>query len=94
SAATGQGLAELVQALDGLSRQVPVRPPSSLFRLPVDRVFTMKGFGTVITGTLVSGKVQVGDSIMVYPAGISSKVRGIQVHNHSVPAAEAGMRTT
>jgi selenocysteine-specific elongation factor len=93
SAATGQGLPELVQALDGLSRQVPVRPPSSLFRLPVDRVFTMKGFGTVITGTLVSGKVQVGDSIMVYPAGTSSKVRGIQVHNHSVPAAEAGMRT-
>ena len=93
SAATGQGLPELVQALDGLSRQVPVRPPSSLFRLPVDRVFTMKGFGTVITGTLVSGKVQVGDSIMVYPGRISSKVRGIQVHNHSVPAAEAGMRT-
>jgi len=93
SAATGQGLSELVQALDGLSRQVPVRPPSSLFRLPVDRVFTMKGFGTVITGTLVSGKVQVGDSIMVYPAGTISKVRGIQVHNHSVPAAEAGMRT-
>ena len=93
SAATGQGLPELVQALDGLSRQVPVRPPSSLFRLPVDRVFTMKGFGTVITGTLVSGKVQVGDSIMVYPAGTISKVRGIQVHNHSVPAAEAGMRT-
>jgi selenocysteine-specific elongation factor len=93
SAATGQGLPELVQALDGLSRQVPVRPPSSLFRLPVDRVFTMKGFGTVITGTLISGKVQVGDSIMVYPAGISSKVRGIQVHNQSVPAAEAGMRT-
>jgi len=59
----------------------------------VDRVFTMKGFGTVITGTLVSGKVQVGDSIMVYPGRISSKVRGIQVHNHSVPAAEAGMRT-
>jgi selenocysteine-specific elongation factor len=93
SAASGLGLPELVQALDGLSRQVPVRPPSSLFRLPVDRVFTMKGFGTVITGTLVSGKVQVGESIMVYPARISSKVRGIQVHNHSVPAAEAGMRT-
>jgi len=93
SAATGQGLPEFVKALDGLSRQVEARPPSSLFRLPVDRVFTMKGFGTVITGTLISGKVQVGDPIMVYPSGITSKVRGIQVHNQSVAAAEAGMRT-
>jgi selenocysteine-specific elongation factor len=93
SAATGKGLPEFVQVLDGLSQQVLLRPPSSLFRLPVDRVFTMKGFGTVITGTLVSGKVQVGDPIMVYPSGITSKVRGIQVHNQSVQTAEAGMRT-
>jgi selenocysteine-specific elongation factor len=93
SAVTGQGLAEFVQTLDALSRQVPDRPPTTLFRLPVDRVFTMKGFGTVITGTLVSGKVQVGDAIMVYPSGVTSKVRGIQVHNRSVQSAEAGMRT-
>ncbi len=93
SAATGQGLPEFVRTLDGLSRQVEARPLSSIFRLPVDRVFTMKGFGTVITGTLISGKVQVGDPIMVYPSGITSKVRGIQVHNQSVAAAEAGMRT-
>jgi selenocysteine-specific elongation factor len=53
----------------------------------------MKGFGTVITGTLVSGHVSVGESIMVYPMGITSKVRGIQVHNQSVNNAEAGMRT-
>ena len=93
SAATGQGLPEFVRALDELSRQVESRPPSSLFRLPVDRVFSMKGFGTVITGTLISGRVQVGDPIMVYPSGITSKVRGIQVHNQSVATAEAGMRT-
>jgi len=93
SAATGQGLPEFVRALDELSRQVESRPPSSLFRLPVDRVFTMKGFGTVITGTLISGRVQVGDPIMVYPSGVTSKVRGIQVHNRSVTTAEAGMRT-
>ncbi len=93
SAATGQGLPEFVRTLDGLSRQVEARPLSSIFRLPVERVFTMKGFGTVITGTLISGKVQVGDPIMVYPSGITSKVRGIQVHNQSVAAAEAGMRT-
>ena len=93
SAVTGRGLPELIAALDRLSRQVPDRPASTLFRLPVDRVFTMKGFGTVITGTLVSGRVQVGDPIMIYPTGITSKVRGIQVHNLSVNAAEAGQRT-
>jgi selenocysteine-specific elongation factor len=76
-----------------LSAGLPGRPPSSLFRLPVDRVFTMKGFGTVITGTLISGQVQVGDMVMLYPSGISSKVRGLQVHNQSVAKAEAGMRT-
>ncbi len=84
---------ELIQALDDLSAKVPERPTSNLFRLPVDRVFSMKGFGTVITGTLVSGRVQVGETIMVYPSGITSKVRGIQVHNQSVGTAEAGLRT-
>jgi selenocysteine-specific elongation factor len=93
SAVTGRGIPEFIDALDGLSRKIPERPPSNLFRLPVDRVFTMKGFGTVVTGTLISGSVQVGDSIMVYPSGITSKVRGIQVHNCSVNRAEAGMRT-
>jgi len=93
SAVTGQGVPDFIQALDALSRQIPDRPSSTLFRLPVDRVFTMKGFGTVITGTLVSGKVQVGDAIMLYPSGVTSKVRGIQVHNQSVNSAEAGMRT-
>ena len=93
SSVTGQGIPELITALDTLAGDIPPRPPSSLFRLPIDRVFTMKGFGTVITGTLVSGKVTVGDTIMVYPSGITSKVRGIQVHNQSAESAEAGMRT-
>ena len=93
SSATGEGIPELVQALDQIAGDIPSRPPSSLFRLPIDRVFTMKGFGTVITGTLVSGKINVGDTIMVYPSGITSKVRGIQVHNQSANSAEAGMRT-
>ena len=93
SSVTGQGIPELINALDEIAREIPPRPPSSLFRLPIDRVFTMKGFGTVITGTLVSGKVTVGDTIMVYPSGITSKVRGIQVHNLSADSAEAGMRT-
>ena len=93
SSVTGQGIPELITALDDIAGDIPPRPPSSLFRLPIDRVFTMKGFGTVITGTLVSGKVTVGDTIMVYPTGITSKVRGIQVHNQSAESAEAGMRT-
>ncbi len=93
SSVTGQGIPELITTLDKIAGDIPPRPPSSLFRLPIDRVFTMKGFGTVITGTLVSGKVTVGDNIMVYPSGITSKVRGIQVHNQSAENAEAGMRT-
>jgi selenocysteine-specific elongation factor len=93
SSVNGQGIPELIVQLDELSQNVPERAASSIFRLPIDRVFTMKGFGTVITGTLVSGHVSVGESIMVYPMGITSKVRGIQVHNQSVNNAEAGMRT-
>ncbi|MGB9441857.1 MAG: selenocysteine-specific translation elongation factor [Desulfobacterales bacterium] len=93
SSVSGQGIPELIEALAEIAREIPPRPPSSLFRLPIDRVFTMKGFGTVITGTLVSGKVTVGDTIMIYPSRITSKVRGIQVHNKSADSAEAGMRT-
>jgi len=93
SSVTGQGIPEFIKHLDELSQNVPERVPSNIFRLPIDRVFSMKGFGTVITGTLISGHVNVGDPIMVYPIGITSRVRGIQVHNQSVSSAEAGMRT-
>lgn len=93
SAATGKGIQEFVDALDTLSAEVPERPSTNLFRLPVDRVFTMKGFGTVITGSLLSGNVRVGETIMLYPSMISSKVRGIQVHGQSVETAGAGLRT-
>jgi len=93
SSVTGEGLPELISALDEIAGNIPQRPPSTLFRLPIDRVFTMKGFGTVITGTIVSGQINVGETIMVYPTGITSKVRGIQVHNQSAESAEAGTRT-
>lgn len=93
SSISGQGLPELVAELDTLWEKVPERTTSSLFRLPVDRVFSMKGFGTVITGSLISGRIQVGESIMIYPGRTTSKVRGIQVHNQSQESAEAGMRT-
>jgi selenocysteine-specific elongation factor len=93
SSTTGQGLPEFLQALEQISAKVAAKVTSGLFRLPVDRVFTMRGFGTVITGTLISGKVSVGERIMVYPSGITSKVRGIQVHGESTETARAGMRT-
>ena len=93
SAATGAGVDTFIDILDNFCREIPARNATGLFRLPVDRVFSMKGFGTVITGTLVSGKVSVGENIMIYPSGIISKVRGIQVHNQGVTDAAAGMRT-
>ena len=93
SAVKEKGLQEFTRTLETICNQLPDRSMSSLFRLPVDRVFTMKGFGTVITGSLISGRVQVGDTVMIYPSMITSKVRGIQVHNQGVNMAEAGQRT-
>jgi selenocysteine-specific elongation factor len=93
SSLSGQGLPEFVEALETLCKAVPERKSSGLFRLPVDRVFTIKGFGTVVTGSLVSGKVRVGETTMVYPSGIQSKVRGIQVHGQTVDQVTASMRT-
>jgi selenocysteine-specific elongation factor len=93
SSLTGDGLPRFIEELDALCEEVPERSSSGLFRLPVDRVFSMKGFGTVITGTLISGRINVGESIMIYPGKITSKVRGLQVHNQSRESAEAGVRT-
>ena len=93
SSATGKGIPEFIKTLDELSALIPVRTSTGLFRLPVDRVFSMKGFGTVITGTLISGSIHIGDTVMIYPSNITSKVRGIQVHNQNLDIAEAGMRT-
>jgi selenocysteine-specific elongation factor len=93
SAVTEEGLPELIDSLNTICAAIPTRSESGLFRLPIDRVFTMKGFGTVITGTLISGTIAVGDTVVLYPTGIESKVRGLQVHNQSVTLAAAGMRT-
>ncbi|MEA3417001.1 MAG: selenocysteine-specific translation elongation factor [Thermodesulfobacteriota bacterium] len=93
SSVTGSGIPEFIKTLDELNALIPVRASTGLFRLPVDRVFSMKGFGTVITGTLISGSIHIGDTVMIYPSGITSKVRGIQVHNQNLNVAEAGMRT-
>lgn len=93
SSATGQGLDEIVKTLDRICHEIPQRPFSSIFRLPVDRVFSMKGFGTVITGTLTSGKIDLGENIMIFPSMITSKIRGIQVHGNSEQTVSAGTRT-
>ena len=66
---------------------------SDLFRLPVDRIFSMRGHGTVITGTTVSGKISVGEEVMIYPLEITSKVRSLQVHGEQQQVSQAGMRT-
>jgi selenocysteine-specific elongation factor len=93
SSVTGKGLPDFIEILTRVCQDIPERSSSGLFRLPVDRVFTMKGFGTVITGTVISGQVRVGGNVMLYPSEVRAKVRGIQFHNQSVDAAKAGMRT-
>jgi len=93
SAVSGEGISEFINTLDRLCAELPEKKSTGLFRLPVDRVFTMKGFGTVITGTLLSGRVSVGETIMIYPSGITSKIRGLQVHDQPVSEAGAHMRT-
>jgi selenocysteine-specific elongation factor len=93
SAVTGEGLAELTAAIATLASSVEEKPITGIFRLPIDRAFTIKGFGTVVTGTLLSGCIRVGEEVQVYPGSISAKVRRIQVHNHFVEEACAGQRT-
>ncbi|MBW2654876.1 MAG: selenocysteine-specific translation elongation factor [Deltaproteobacteria bacterium] len=93
SSVTNEGLDGFIKTLETICSGLPARKFSSIFRLPVDRVFSMKGFGTVITGTLTSGSIHVGDDIMVYPRQIISKVRGIQVHGSGVDTAGPGTRT-
>jgi selenocysteine-specific elongation factor len=93
SAITGEGIEELTKALDQLVDKVEERTTDGLFRLPIDRVFTMRGFGTVATGTIVSGTVKTGEGVEILPTGIQAKVRGLQVHNEKADQAVAGQRT-
>jgi selenocysteine-specific elongation factor len=93
SSVTGEGIPDFITTLDSFCSNISVKKPGGLFRLPVDRVFTMKGFGTVITGTLISGNISVGETVMIYPGDTKSKIRGLQVHDQQVNTAEAGMRT-
>ena len=93
SAATGEGIEELKGSLTKLFAEVEPKSSDGPFRLPVDRVFTMRGFGTVITGTSISGRLRVGDPVVIYPEGLKSKVRGIQVHGNDVEEVLPGQRT-
>jgi selenocysteine-specific elongation factor len=93
SARTGAGIPQVRAALRELAAQAPSRGTDHLPRLPIDRVFTIKGFGTVVTGTLMAGRLRVDDRVEVFPAGVQAKVRGLQTHSRSVDGASAGQRT-
>lgn len=92
SAKTGEGLADLVGVLDRLVEGVPERSADGPARLPVDRSFTMQGFGTVVTGTVWNGRIRHGDTLVLLPSGRETRVRGVQVHGEAVGEAAAGSR--
>src|SRR6185436_11925874 len=92
STVTGQGLAELRSALGALASALPPRSADGLLRLPLDRAFTLRGFGTVVTGTLISGTLALGEEVELLPSGRRARVRGLHVHGAAVARVEAGNR--
>jgi selenocysteine-specific elongation factor len=92
SARTGAGIPELRRTLASLAARIPFRPSSGPARLPIDRVFSMRGFGTVVTGTLAAGRISVDDELWLLPAGRTVKVRGLQVHGRPEAGVHAGQR--
>jgi selenocysteine-specific elongation factor len=92
SARTGAGLDALRAELRSLALAVPPRDIDATFRLPIDRVFTIRGFGTVVTGTVAAGQLGLEERVEVYPRDVQAKVRGIQTHGHPVTQAVAGQR--
>lgn len=93
SSKTGAGLAELKSHVAQIGRRVPPRSSDFATRLPIDRAFSMKGFGTVVTGTLVSGHINEGEELELLPPGVKVRVRGLQIHGEAVKQAQAGQRT-
>jgi selenocysteine-specific elongation factor len=89
----GQGLDVLVETLDQILAQIPTRTNRGRPRLPIDRVFSVSGFGTVVTGTLLDGQLQVGQEVEVLPQRLKSRIRGLQSHKKSVDLANPGSRT-
>ena len=93
SSTTGEGIDRVKVILDSLVSQCDFTEAHGPFRLPVDRVFAMKGFGAVVTGTSISGRINVGDDVEIFPHQQYGKIRGIQSHSQSVEMVEAGKRT-
>ena len=93
SAKTGAGLPELKHALHAAATKITGKDATRAFRLPIDRAFAMKGFGTVVTGTLISGAVKTGDEVELLPGGERLRVRGVQTGGQAVAQASAGQRT-
>ncbi|HEV7555109.1 MAG TPA: selenocysteine-specific translation elongation factor, partial [Kofleriaceae bacterium] len=92
SAKTGAGMDALRAALTKAIDELPPRSTGGVFRLPIDRVFTVKGFGTIVTGTIAGGSVAVGDELVVLPTGLPARARGLEVHAAPVEHAMAGHR--
>jgi selenocysteine-specific elongation factor len=93
SSLTGAGIDDLKRELVRVASEIPAKNSNAIARLPIDRVFTMKGFGTVVTGTLISGAIRREDELEVFPSGRRVRVRGVQVHGKSAEQAVAGQRT-
>src|SRR2546423_10872660 len=93
SAKTGAGLGELRKALSGAAANASAKDAARYFRLPIDRAFAMKGFGSVVTGTLISGSVGPGDEVELFPRGQRLRVRGVQSGGKTVERAMPGQRT-
>ena len=92
SAKTGEGLDELVTSLQSILQEIPLRKDRGAPRLPIDRIFTIAGFGTVVTGTLLDGTFTVGDSVEIHPGGSKGRIRGLQTHKEKLDHALQGSR--
>jgi selenocysteine-specific elongation factor len=93
SSVLGAGLEDVRAVLREIGRKAARRPDSGIFRMPIDRVFTLHGFGTVVAGTVLSGQVRTGDQVEIFPDGLKSRVRGIQVHKEKKDGSDIGKRT-
>src|SRR5690606_28114858 len=92
SSVTREGIDELAAAIDAMLDVVPEPPDLGRPRLGVDRVFTMPGFGTVVTGTLLDGALHQGDNVELTPGGRTARIRGLQTHRRAVETAQPGSR--
>jgi selenocysteine-specific elongation factor len=93
SSKTGEGVEKLKKAIHDLALAIQPRPSDRLLRLPIDRSFSIRGFGTVVTGTLTSGEILKDQEVELIPGGLIARVRGLQVHGNMTGRAVAGQRT-